>query len=327
MHAVLVAVVATLGGELLPVPTGDELAKAEKTIQDVFGDDLKGAKTPKEKTELAQKMVETAAGSEPAGKYALLQQARNLAIAGGDAAIGIRAIQDLIAVFAPQKRQDAASWASEGHRLWNLASDQRPPEKLGTRVAAAECYLRAVNGLEGFQRAAVEKRLRELGWEREMTPAEVMACFPLATWKVKGDTLTGQFHRVYDDDGWAMAKARTGVKSLELSLEMMVPKDLAIRVDVDGVQHVVIFGSHKNTRLTWWSGKDRGMRPFTIRDTGTWHKLSAELRDRKLTFSLDGKTEREIPMPGKQQEGYTVRVGFGHHIGHATVRRVRLGSR
>jgi len=60
--------------------------------------------------------------------------------------------------------QDAASWASEGHRLWNQASDKRPAERLRTRLEAAECYLRALEGLAGFQKTAADKRLRELGW-------------------------------------------------------------------------------------------------------------------------------------------------------------------
>ena len=164
MHAALFAVVATLGAELLPVPTGGELAKAEKTVQDVFGDKLKAAKTAKQKTELAQKMLETAAGSQPAEKYALLQKAKELAIIAGDSAVGIQAVQDLVDTFAPEKPQEATSWGTQGHRLWNQADRKRPPEKLRMQLAAAECYLRCLDGLEGFQRAAVEKRLRGLGW-------------------------------------------------------------------------------------------------------------------------------------------------------------------
>ena len=148
----------------MPVPTGDELAKAEKTVQDVFGDGLKAAKTPKQKAELAQKMLETAAGSRPAEKYALLVQARELAVAAGDSAVGVRALDALVGRFAPEKPRDPASWASEAHRLWNQASDKRPPEKLRGRLEAAECYLRALPGLEGFQRGAAEKRLKDLGW-------------------------------------------------------------------------------------------------------------------------------------------------------------------
>jgi len=38
MYALIVLVTcAAPGGELLPVPAGEELAKAEKTVQEVFG--------------------------------------------------------------------------------------------------------------------------------------------------------------------------------------------------------------------------------------------------------------------------------------------------
>ena len=161
---------ATIGAELLPVPTGAELAKAEKTVRDVFADELKAADTAKQREALARKMIDTAAGSRPAAKYALLVKARELAIAAGDSAVGVRTVAALVDSFQPsgvsaqQEQRGAASWASAGHRLWNDATDKRPPEKLRGRLEAAECYLRCLDGLEGFQRAAVEKRLRGLGW-------------------------------------------------------------------------------------------------------------------------------------------------------------------
>jgi len=160
MHAFLVSL-AILGADPLPaVPQEAELARAEADVQDVFGKELEAADTAKERAALARKMIETAAGSRPAAKYALLVQARDLAIAAGDSAAGVQAVAELVDGFAPEKQQDAAAWASEGHRLWAEG------KALKTRLAAAECYLRCLDGLEGFQRAAAEKRLRGLGWAR-----------------------------------------------------------------------------------------------------------------------------------------------------------------
>jgi len=156
--------IASAGEPLPAAPSGEELARAEADVQDVFGAELAKARKPADKVAVAGKMIETAEGSRPAATYALLVRARGLAIAAGDSTVGVRAVEELVAGFAAGKSQDAAAWASEGHRLWNAASDKRPPEKLRARLDAAECYLRGLEGLTGFQRAAVEKRLRELGW-------------------------------------------------------------------------------------------------------------------------------------------------------------------
>ena len=161
MQALILAAVL---GVLPPPPTGPALAAAEADVQEVFGDQLRAARKPADKAALAGKLIETADGSRPAGKYALLEQARELAIAAGDSTVGIRAVEDLVAGFSATTPQDAAQWAAEGHRVWNAAGDKRPADRLRGRLEAAACYLRALPDLAGFQRAAVESRLRELGW-------------------------------------------------------------------------------------------------------------------------------------------------------------------
>lgn len=177
----LLAIVLVLAAEgsrpspLAPRPSQADLARAEADVLEVFGEDLAKARRPAEKAALARKMIDTAEGSGPAGKYALLERARELAIAAGDAALGIRAVEELINGFGPANAANGAkrlaadgtsanAWASEGHRLWNDAGRKRPPERLRGRLEAAECYLRCVDGLEGFQKGAIEKRLKELGW-------------------------------------------------------------------------------------------------------------------------------------------------------------------
>ena len=185
MHVLLAALMPLFTAPLPAPPAGDDLARAEADVREVFGKELVavGRQPAAKKAALARRMIETAAGSRPAAKYALLVQARELAIEAADSAVGVRAVEELVGGFRPsadsghQTPRDAASWASAGHRLWNAASDQRPPEKLRTRLDAAECYLRALPELEGFQRAAIEKRLRGLGWRPFLTPEEVVSLF------------------------------------------------------------------------------------------------------------------------------------------------------
>jgi hypothetical protein len=323
MHAVIVAIVL-LGAE--PIPSADDVAGAEADLQEVFGDDLKVADTNKQRTDLARKLIETAAESRPAAKWALLQKARELAVAAGDSALGVEAVEELVAGFAPETQQEAAGWASEGHRLWNATGRKRPEEKLQGRLEAAECYLRALEGLEGFQKGVVEARLRELGWITDLTPAEVMKRFPHPTWKaISDETLAANFGRVHGSDGWTIAQPAVGVRSLDFSLEMLAPKDLAILVEVDGSRHAVIFGSRGNTTRTWWSGRESAVESWTPRDLSKWHSLSVTLRAEEIAFAFDGIIERKVLIP-KAESGHTVRFGFGHHLGPAEIRRVRVTS-
>jgi len=161
MHAILLAAILAA----LPVPAEAELDIAEADVQEVFGRELKAADTDRERVALAETLIETAGGSRPAAKYALLVQARELSIAAGDAAVGVAAVEGLVRGFAPQTPRDAAEWASEGHHLWNLAGHKRPQDRLAAQLEAAECYLRALPDLASLHRTAAEGRLRELGWK------------------------------------------------------------------------------------------------------------------------------------------------------------------
>jgi len=152
---------------LLPVPSGAELATAEAEVQEVFGAELAAVSRQRaassrqraagggQRVAIARRMIDTAEGSRPAARYALLVRAKDLAIAAKDKAVGVEAAEGLAGFAGPAD-------ASEGHRLWSAAKK----EDLAGKLAAAEVYLRALPGLQktGFERTAVEKRLRELGW-------------------------------------------------------------------------------------------------------------------------------------------------------------------
>lgn len=80
-----------------PVPDSEAQSKSLKDVQSLFKSDFEGAKTAPTKIELAKKLIAKAGESanDSAGCFALCQEAIKLAIAGGDAQIALRAIDDL----------------------------------------------------------------------------------------------------------------------------------------------------------------------------------------------------------------------------------------
>ncbi|NQT12365.1 MAG: trypsin-like peptidase domain-containing protein, partial [Planctomycetes bacterium] len=83
------------------VPTGDELAAVTKTVQGIFQDELAKAKLPTQKRELAETILRH--GQEEkntaAERYALLSEARRLAIESGATSAALDATDELIAWF------------------------------------------------------------------------------------------------------------------------------------------------------------------------------------------------------------------------------------
>ena len=77
-----------------PVPDAAALAKAKAEVLQVFGDDLKAAKAPKQKQELAQKIFDLVKDtSEAPTRYALLEDVRRLAVEGRDGALAMKAVE------------------------------------------------------------------------------------------------------------------------------------------------------------------------------------------------------------------------------------------
>jgi len=243
--------------KLLPVPTSAELAKAERTIKEVFGDDLKRARKPADKAALARKMIATAEGSDPAERYALLVRARELAIDARDLAAGVQAAEGL-AGFAGN------SDASEGHRLWGEARG------LAEKLAAAEVYLRALPALTGFQRVAVEKRLRELGWRA--SPIDFTFEHSVEGWtaenhivglKVEGGCLVG---RITGGDPYML---RGG-----LAVTGETCRVLIVRMSVTGATRAQLFWDTKRRSGTT---EDRHV-DFAVRGDGELHTYRIPLK-------------------------------------------------
>ncbi|MFN0017703.1 MAG: LamG-like jellyroll fold domain-containing protein [Pirellulaceae bacterium] len=69
----------------IPVPTPAELAKGKSEVTGAFGEDVKAAKSPQAKLDLAKKMFAVVKDTpEPPSRFALLQEVRRLALEGKD---------------------------------------------------------------------------------------------------------------------------------------------------------------------------------------------------------------------------------------------------
>ncbi len=81
-------------------PSAEALQKAEKTVKDLFKAEYAKTKTA-DRVMLATKLIEEADGTtdDPAAKFVLLREARDLAAKAGDAALAFRAVDALAAAF------------------------------------------------------------------------------------------------------------------------------------------------------------------------------------------------------------------------------------
>jgi len=293
MHALLFALFAAFAGDLPPVPTGDALAAAEADVQEVFGDQLRAARKPAERVDLARQMIDTAGSSKPANKYALLVRARELAIDAGDSATAIAAVEGLARGFAPQKPRGAASWASEGHHLWNLAGHKRPQDRLRAQVEAAECYLRALPELTGISRTAAEGRLRQLGWRAG--PIDFNFDEDAEGWVARNDIVG-----LEPIDGCLVGKVTGNDPYLDRQ-GLAVAGDrcpvVVIRMAVTPPKRAKFFWATKNSPR-WGGGKSV---PIAIDPTGRLREYRLDMRSNRL---WSGQTIVAIRLdPGDEQFG------------------------
>jgi len=118
-----------------PVPAKADQAKSLKLVREIFAEDRAAAKSPKQKTELAHKLLQQAAESRQgsADQYILLRVARDLAISVGDARTTSSAIEKMSTAFqvqrvslqvaAGQKLQTKARTLDQRKTLGKVAAD------------------------------------------------------------------------------------------------------------------------------------------------------------------------------------------------------------
>lgn len=97
--SILPAGEVTVAAQKLPSPSGDELNAAHEEIKQIFEADFAKAKKPEAKLELADKLFEQAAKSDSqVARYALLDEARELAMTSGGVDI-VNRILNMLAEF------------------------------------------------------------------------------------------------------------------------------------------------------------------------------------------------------------------------------------
>jgi len=105
-----------------PRPTGQELAKAEKVVQEVFGRDMQKAQTPQQKAALAREILKAAREEQdPAVRFAALQAARRLAVSAQDGQLGLEIVREMVDRFQPLEEMPPAERLAEADRLWQQA--------------------------------------------------------------------------------------------------------------------------------------------------------------------------------------------------------------
>ena len=145
----------------MSVPDAASRAEAQKHVAGVFGDTLAKARTPKDKAAVADKMLTVAAEStDPAQRFVLLEMARDLAAAGGNAKTAMSAIEQLTDLYKVDKPLDMKAEAF-GKLVSN--SDSSLVEKI---LAAAEEAVAA----DDFSLASTFLRLASAGARRASDP-------------------------------------------------------------------------------------------------------------------------------------------------------------
>lgn len=115
-----------------PAPDAAALAKAKAEVMQVFGDDLKAAKAPKQKLELAQKMFDLVKDTnEPPTRFTLLEEVRRLAVEGRDITLATKAVEKLAEQF------DVDLLAKKVKLFENLAAEGLTPAQRGEAISAA----------------------------------------------------------------------------------------------------------------------------------------------------------------------------------------------
>jgi hypothetical protein len=86
--------------ERVEVPEGDALKSAQTAVAGVYGDRIRAATKPEDKQKLAADLLKTASGdSNAARSYAMLLEARKLALASFDVSLGLQILDEQVRRF------------------------------------------------------------------------------------------------------------------------------------------------------------------------------------------------------------------------------------
>lgn len=164
--------------ERLPVPDTLAQVRAERMVREVFQREY-GQTSPEQRRDLGRKLFQQAQQTldDPAGRYVLLREARDMAASAGDAATGQRAIREMCRQYAVEPGEMMLAMLMAAHRVarapdalaeiarvaLQAAEDSVPAddyERAGQFLALADTAARQAKDLSLIHRAA--GRTREL---------------------------------------------------------------------------------------------------------------------------------------------------------------------
>ena len=146
-----------------PRPIGQELQKAEKLVQEAFGQDILQAKLPKQKADLAREILKVAREEQdPVARFAALEAAKRLAIQAQEARLAWEIVREMVERFQPSEEMSPAERLAEADRLWQQAEGLSGAAKLAKQLEAAERYLYLAPTATGWTKVKIERRLTEL---------------------------------------------------------------------------------------------------------------------------------------------------------------------
>jgi hypothetical protein len=148
-----------------PQPTTEELSKAEKLFQEVYGQQLRATKTPSEQARLAQELLRLAKeDTVPAQKYLLAQKAKELAVRGLHSKLAALAAEVLAEFELPGGPFRIEEAFQKGDALWEESLKVRGRERLALQADAAVWYIAGLKPLPATEQPQAEGRMKEMGW-------------------------------------------------------------------------------------------------------------------------------------------------------------------
>lgn len=162
--AVLPVAAGLAAEEQAEVPTADELQESRDLVEEVFGREVREAKSAEQRADVAREILAAAADeSDPANKYAALQAAKRIAIEAGNGQLALEAMRQLVDAFEPAEPKPQGAWLAAADAAWDAAESRQGSEQLAGRVDAVECWLRApASARAGLAGAKWRKRVGEL---------------------------------------------------------------------------------------------------------------------------------------------------------------------
>jgi hypothetical protein len=122
-----------------PRPTGQELQRAEKMVQEVYGRDIAKARTPSEKGKLAQEILRAAREEQDSAvRFAALEAAKRLAIAAQDGRLAVEIVREIVNGFQPAEEITPQERLAEADRLWQQAEGLSGQGKLAKQLDAIQ---------------------------------------------------------------------------------------------------------------------------------------------------------------------------------------------